>query len=47
MEQALRAAGGEAITLELKGCDHLQANLVCGDPDGLWAGGVIEWIRRH
>ena len=47
MEQALREVGGETTSLELQGCDHLQANLVCGDPDGPWAGKVIEWIRRH
>ena len=47
MEQALRAAGGETTSLELPGCDHLQANLVCGDPDGPWAGKAIEWIKTH
>ena len=47
MEQALREAGGETTSLELEGCDHLQANLVCGDPDGPWADRVIEWIRGH
>ena len=33
--------------MESLGCDHLQANLACGDPDGPWAGRVIEWIRGH
>ena len=47
MEQALREAGGETISLELHDCDHLQANLVCGDPHGPWADKVIEWIRGH
>ena len=47
MEQALRAAGGETTSLELPGCNHLQANLVCGDPDEPWANKVIEWIRAH
>ena len=47
MEQALRAAGGETTSLELEGCDHLQANLACGDEDGPWANKVIEWIRGH
>ena len=32
---------------ELEGCDHLQANLACGDSDGPWADKVIEWIKRH
>ena len=47
MEQALRDAGGRTATLELPGCDHLQANLACGDPDGPWASHIIAWIRQH
>ena len=48
MEQALRDAGGETAhpgTERLR--PHLEANLACGDPDGPWAGRVIEWIRGH
>ena len=39
MAAALRAAGGIADTLVLDGCDHFQASLAAGDPDG-------PWIRR-
>ena len=48
MEQALRDAGRRDLPpLELEDCDHLEANLACGDPDGPWAGRVMEWIRGH
>jgi acetyl esterase/lipase len=45
MEQALLKAGGEVERLVLPGCDHLQASLATGEPDGPWLHRALAWLR--
>lgn len=47
MAEALRAAGGDVVCLELKGCNHFSASYVSGDADGPWVGRAVEWMRER
>ena len=47
MTAALREAGTDVTTLELPGCDHLEASLSNGDPDGPWLDAAIKWMEEH
>jgi len=47
MAAALRAAGGEATTLTLAGCDHLGASYECGKADGQWLPAARDWMAAH
>lgn len=47
MADALRAAGGDATTLTLAGCDHLGASYECGKAGGQWVPAALGWMASH
>ena len=44
MAAALKKAGAVVETVELEGCDHLDANLEAGDEEGDWAPRAAAWM---
>lgn len=47
MNKALKAAGGKVTTVELEGCDHLDANLEAGDAEGEWTPPAAKWMAAQ
>ena len=46
MAAALQAAGVPVQTQVLEGCDHFEASVACGDPDGVWVARAAQWMRK-
>ena len=44
---ALRAAGIEAESMVMPGCDHLAASYESADPHGHWVPAAARWMREH
>ena len=47
MADALKTAGGSVETMILEDCDHLEASLETGNPDGPWAPRAAVWMREQ
>jgi arylformamidase len=44
---AVRAAGGEAETIEMAGRTHFTASFAGGEPDGPWVPAALAFMSRH
>ncbi len=47
MAAALDAAGGSVETMVLEGCDHLEASLETGNPEGPWPVRAAAWMAER
>jgi dipeptidyl aminopeptidase/acylaminoacyl peptidase len=47
MVEALKTAGGEAESLILPDCDHLEASYVTGRANGPWVTKALSWMDKQ
>ena len=46
MADALARVGATVDTEVLAGCDHFEASVAAGDPDGVWVERATTWMRH-
>lgn len=46
MADALARVGATVETKVLAGCDHFEASVAAGDPDGVWVERATTWMRH-
>ena len=47
MADALEAAGGSVATMILQDCDHLEASIETGNPEGPWPARAAAWMAEQ